>query len=156
MTLITPWAVLLCSSKAACGQGEYWSRRKSWSCVHFRLRSWDLHIHTIMKTTLCILITSGVWLNISHHLHEMFTCFLQEEWAFPQLFLFFMETVVKLRGIQSRGNPAEEKKKAFWLESILAGGECCSRDRVLNYTFSEKLCAYIILKWSPKTVKCKL
>lgn len=82
--------------------------------------------------------------------------FLLLEWASPPAFLFFMETVVKLRGIQSRGNPAEEEeeeKKPFWLESILAGGECCSR--LLNDTFSEKLCAYISLS-SPLTVKQKL
>lgn len=77
MTLITPWAVLLCTSEAACGQGERSGGRESRSRRSLPARELPFayarhrqdypahpdHVSRLIK------------LNISHRVHEMFTCF---------------------------------------------------------------------------------
>lgn len=74
MTLITPWAALPCTSEAACGQGERSSGRKSRSGVHFQLRSCCLHIYEDYPAHPNH-VRRLIKLNISHRVHEVFTCF---------------------------------------------------------------------------------
>lgn len=88
MTLITPWAVLLCTSGAACGQGERGSGEKGLERRSFPAQkllfaylrhhedypAHPNHVRRLIK------------LNISHRVHEMFTCFSLARVSVPPSF----------------------------------------------------------------------
>lgn len=129
-----------CSPNAASQVFAYLSVRRNQSNL----------IRCIPHVTLLLLSGRLICAYYLNHRFNIYMCVFSSSQPSTTLSfsLLFLETVVRLRGIQSRGNPAE---KRFWLESILAGGACCSRDESLNHTVSEKLCAYLIQKWSSQT-----